>query len=269
MRDVAAPVLDGAIAASDQIDLTEIVAEGLRRGDECHNRNVATSALLITLLAPAIATTASTREDAAQVLRFAAGNRHFALPFSLCAARARDEAAHGVAGSSVVTAMCGNGRELGVRVSGAGDRWFTGPSPLGSPRLFDGFTHGDACPLVGDSSITETAGFGAAAMTAAPAILSFVGGTPEESRRYVTDMRTICAGESGRLVNPNDGYRGTPFGIDVHLVAEHGIAPVINNGFAHREPGVGQVGAGITRLPIEPFLEASEWLRASAGGGER
>jgi hypothetical protein len=168
-----------------------------------------------------------------------------------------------------VTAMSGNGRRFGIRVSGAGDRWFEAPAPLGEPRLFEGYTRADATPTMGDSMITETAGWGAFALTAAPAITSFIGGTPEHIRSIAGEMRSICAGTSTRFLVPADGFRGTPIGIDVHRVHERGIAPVINNGMAHRQAGRGQVGAGITRLPIEPFLEASRALRAMGRDGAR
>jgi hypothetical protein len=262
LRDVAGPVLDAAIQACDEIDVIELISEGLRRGDECHNRNVATSALLIARLAPSIVRTCD-RYDAAAVLEFAAANRHFALPFAISAAKAITVAAHDFEGSPVVTAMSGNGRRFGIRVSGAGDQWFLAPAPVGEPVLFEGFTKESVTPTMGDSMITETAGWGAFALTAAPAITSFVGGSAEESRRLVEDMRLICAGTSSRFLIPGDDFQGTPIGIDVHLVSRAGVAPIINNGMAHREAGRGQVGAGLTKLPLEPFLAASEYLRAS------
>jgi hypothetical protein len=264
MRDVAGPLLDAAVAAADEIELCNLVAEGLRRGDECHNRNVATSTLLISRLAPALVRGPGTPADTAALLEFAAGNRHFALPFSIVAAKGITLAAHGVEGSPIVTAMAGNGRRFGIRVSGTGDRWFLADAPLGNPRLFEGFTAEDATPTMGDSMITETAGWGAFAMTAAPAITSFIGGTAEGSRALVDEMRSLCAGTSTRFLIPGDEFRGTPIGIDVNRVAELGVAPVINNGMAHREAGRGQVGAGITRLPLEPFVEASRTLAAAA-----
>ena len=49
----------------------------------------------------------------------------------------------------------------------------------------DGYTADDATPTMGDSMITETAGYGAFALTAAPAITSFVGGTVAGSRALV------------------------------------------------------------------------------------
>jgi len=257
LAEVAGPLLDEAIAGSEEIQMMEMIAEGLRRGDECHNRNVASSAALLARLAPAVARRARGPQDAADVLDYVAGNRHFFLAFSISAAKLVCDAAHGIPGSPVVTAIAGNGRRLGIRVSGAGERWFTAPAPLGEPRFFEGYDASQATPTMGDSFITETAGFGAFALTAAPAITSFIGGSVERSRKLVAEMRSICAGTSERLLVPSEGFAGTPLGIDVRRVAELGVAPVVNNGLAHRDAGVGQVGAGITRLPLEPFAEAA------------
>jgi Protein of unknown function (DUF1116) len=265
-----APALDRAIRASEPIDLTAMVAEGLRRGDECHNRNVASTAGLMGRLAPAIAETCPGPE-AARVLAYGFGNRHFFLPFSIATGKLLADAAHGVEGSPIVTAMCGNGRRLGIRVSGLGREWLTAPAPIGDARFFDGYGPGDSTPTMGDSFISEVAGWGAFALAAAPAIVSFIGGDVESCRALVGEMRRICATESGRLLVPGDDFRGTPIGIDAGLVARHGIAPVVNNGIAHRDAGVGQVGAGITRMPLEPFERAAAALaereRAPSGSG--
>jgi len=256
-------VLDEAVQGSDPIDLVDLLAEGLRRGDECHNRLVATTAILITRFAPAFIR--SRRSDAAEkVAAFMAGNGHFALPFAISAAKALTLAASGIAGSPVVTAMSANGREFGIRTSGTGDRWFTAPSPIGEPKLVPGAKMEDITPTMGDSMIAETAGFGAFAMTAAPAIMSFVGGTAAQAQQFVEEMRGICAGTSSRFLIPVEEHRGTPIGIDVHKVRSTGVAPVINNGMAHRLPGHGRIGAGITRVPIEPFIAASEALTQGA-----
>lgn len=266
LADVCAPALDEAIRVSDPIELTASIAEGLRRGDECHNRNVASTAALMGELAPAIPEIRGP-DEAARILAYGFGNRHFFLPFSIATAKLLADAAHGVDGSPLVTAIAGNGRRLGVRVSGLGDRWLTAPAPLGEARFFDGYAAGDATPTMGDSFITEVAGWGAFAITAAPAIVSFVGGRIDECRRLVEQMRRICVAESARMLIPGDDFRGTPLGIDARLVAELGVAPVVNNGIAHREAGVGQVGAGITRLPVEPFAQAAEALAGAGVSG--
>ena len=49
--------------------------------------------------------------------------------------------------------------------------------------------------------------------------------------------------------------------IDIRLVVETGIVPTINTGIAHKEPGIGQIGAGVVRAPIDCFKQA---LRAFA-----
>jgi hypothetical protein len=259
LRDVAAPLLDAALADIGGVDVVALQAEGLRRGDECHNRNVASSANLLARLAPSIARRARTPDDAADLFAFIAGNPHFFLPFSMAAAKAIADEAHVSGDRGLVTAICANGRSLGVRVSGLDD-WFLTDSVVGEPKLFDGFTLADVCPALGDSYITEVVGLGAFAQSAAPALTSFVGGDPLESPARVGELRTICRGESSRFLLPFEGFRGTPLGIDVDLIAETGTAPLVNNGLAHREPGVGQVGAGVTRLPAAPFLEAKRAL---------
>jgi hypothetical protein len=256
-------VLDEAVQSSDPIDLVEVVTEALRRGDECHNRLIATTGSLIVRFAPAFIRSKRS-EAAAEVATFMAGNGHFALPFAIAMAKALALSAADIAGSPIVTAMAANGREFGIRVSGTGDRWFVAPSPVGEPKLVPGATMADVTPTMGDSMIAETVGFGAFAMTAAPAIMSFVGGTAAEARAMVQEMRGICAGTSSRFLIPAEEHRGTPIGIDVHKVRKAGTAPVINNGMAHRLPGRGRVGAGITRVPIEPFIAASEALASGA-----
>lgn len=265
MAAVMAPALDAAVGASEPIDLVALVAEGLRRGDDCHNRLVGTTANLVTLLGPALVREV-TRDDAARTLSVMAANAHFALPFAISMGKALALAASGVAGSPVVTTMAANGREFGIRVSGTGDRWFTAPSPIGTPQLLPGLTLDDVNPTMGDSMIAETVGFGAFAMSAAPAIMSFVGGTAAQGIAIVEEMRSITVATSSRFLLPNEDHRGTPLGIDVHTVARTGIAPVINNGLTHREMGRGRAGAGITRVPLECFIAASEALAAEARG---
>jgi hypothetical protein len=260
MRDVLGVVLDRALGHMGGIDLIALQAEGLRRGDECHNRNVATTAALIAQLAPSIVRTASTH-DAADVIEFLAANPHSFLSFSMAAGKSVADAAHRGSARGLVTGIAANGVRIGVRVSGC-SRWFEERAPLGVPRFFEGFSAQDACPLMGDSFITETIGLGAFAGTAAPAIAAFVGGTSAQARQTVAEMRRICRGESSRFLIPAEEFRGTPLGIDVNLVRSAGIAPVVNNGVAHRLPGKGQIGAGLTRLPLEPFVAAADALDA-------
>lgn len=261
MGAVAGPVLDAAIGETGGLDMIELWAEGLRRGDECHNRNVASSAAVLARLAPAIVAAAD-RQDAVDVLAYVSANPHFFLAFSIAAGKAVSDVVQRSGDPGVVTAMSSNGVSLAIRVSGAGDRWFLTGSPTGEPKLFEGYTPADASPVLGDSFIAETVGLGAFALSAAPAIVSFVGGDPLTASGTVEELRGICRGTSSRFLIPAEGFRGTPIGIDVHKVAATGIAPLANAGLAHREPGRGQVGACLLRLPLQPFVEAAAFLAA-------
>lgn len=261
IRDTALPVLDRAMKVSGVIDVTELQAEGLRRGDECHNRNVATSAALLLRMAAGIVSQSPDTSESATVLDWASRNPHFFLPFSMAAAKGAALCANGIRGDPTVTAMSGNGVEFGIQVSALGDTWLCAPSPSSGVKCFDGFTVDDAQPAMGDSFITEVIGLGAFSLSAAPAISSFLGTDTSTGYAVVEEMRKICGGTSSRFLNAFEDFAGAPIGIDVTRVAETGIAPVVNNGVAHKRAGVGQVGAGLTRLPIEPFLAAAAALR--------
>src|SRR5207302_11005100 len=124
----------------------------------------AASALLIKALAPEIAALELPAKERSRVLAFAASHEHLFLNVGMAACKAALDAAHGVPDSTIVTAMARNGTHFGLRVSGPGDRWFTGPAQTPQGPYFPGFSAGDANPDLGDRAITETAGLGGLAM---------------------------------------------------------------------------------------------------------
>ena len=269
-RDVVGPALGEAIRRAGGIDLRALIGQAVQMGDECHNRNRAASALLIKALAPEIAGLDLPGAERSRILAFAASNEHLFLNVGMAACKAALDPAHGVTDSTLVTAMARNGTEFGIRVSGLGDRWFTGPAETPQGLYFPGFGPGDANPDIGDSAITETAGLGGFAIGGAPAVVQFVGGTPAAALEYTRLMYEITLGESTAYRLPALDFRGTPTGIDVRLVVQTGILPQIDTGMAHREPGVGQVGAGLVKPPRECFDRAFEALgraRADAAAG--
>ena len=254
------PFLDKAIRSLGKIDLKSLIAQALHMGDEVHNRNRAGTSLLFRQLAPAILRTCSVVENAAKALEFINGNDHFFLNLSMPAAKAILDAAGKVSHSSIVTTMARNGTDFGIRLSGTGDEWFTGKALVPDALYFPGYTKDDANPDIGDSSITETAGLGGFAIAAAPAIVQFVGGSAADALKYTQLMYEITFGESQNYQIPALDFRGTPVGIDVLKVIELNLTPFIDTGVAHKNPGVGQVGAGVVSAPIEPFLKAIEGL---------
>ncbi len=260
MRDVLAPLLAKALRKHGPLDLRTLLAQALQMGDEGHNRNRAATSLFIRELAPHLARLSEPGDAVARVLEFLNGNDHFALNLSMPAGKCSVDAAADVLGSSLVTVMARNGTEFGIRASGTGDRWFTAPAPKVAGLYLPGFSEVDAAPDIGDSAITETAGYGGFAMAAAPAIVQFVGGSPERALETTRRMRRITLAESPVYRIPALGFRGTPTGIDVLKVVDTGILPAINTGIAHREPGVGMVGAGLVEPPFECFAQAAHAL---------
>jgi hypothetical protein len=172
------------------------------------------------------------------------------------------DAAHGVPNSTLVTVMARNGTDFGIRVSGLGDQWFTGPSQTPRGLYFAGHNADDASPDMGDSAITETAGIGGFAMAAAPAIVQFVGGVPQDAIIHSRRMYEITIGESEAYTLPILNFRGTPTGVDIRLVVQTGILPQINTGIASKRAGVGQIGAGLVNPPIDCFVKAVSAMTA-------
>jgi len=250
------PVLAAALQALGPIELKPLMARALHMGDEMHNRNTAASGLLMKQLVLGVLKAGIPAREAAEALEFVVGNDFFFLNVSMAACKSMLDAARGVPGSSMVTTMARNGVEFGIRVSGTGDTWFTAPAPMVEGLYFSGYTRADAARDIGDSAITETAGIGGFAMAAAPAIVQFVGGTPELALANTMEMMNITLGRNAAFTLPQLNFAGTPAGIDVRKVVDTGILPAINTGIAHREPGVGQVGAGLTRAPAECFNQA-------------
>ena len=257
MNDVLGTVLAEALALTGEgMDMRALLAESLQMGDEGHNRNKAGSILFTAKLAPSIVRTRASKEEIGQVLQFMVDNALIVLNPVMAACKAMADAGHGVEGSTIMTAMARNGTDLGIRVSGLGNRWFTGPSQVPDGLYFPGFTSADANPDIGDSTITETAGIGAFAMAGAPAIVSFVSGTPQDAVNTTLEMYEITTAEHPFFKMPALDFRGTPVGVDIRKVIELGILPRINTGIAHREAGVGQVGAGLALPPVEAFEKA-------------
>ena len=260
METVLYPALQRALSQTGPLDLRAMTAQALHMGDECHNRNKAGTSLLIRTIGPALVET-SDAATAAAVLRFMDGNDHFYLNLSMPAMKAMLEPAEGIPGCTVVTVMARNGTDWGIRVSATGDRWFTAPSPYVQGLWLPGYSAADANPDIGDSAITETGGIGGFALAGAPAIVQFVGGTPQDAINTTLMMYEICAGEHSAFSIPALSFRGSPVGVDVRRVVETGTTPRLNTGIAHKTPGVGMVGAGLVAAPMGCFEQAFEALK--------
>lgn len=257
MSGELAEALAAAVKASGEgVDLKRIIAQALHMGDECHNRHYAATALLAQELGILLLEAGVSRDVARRVLEFVRDNRFFFLNYAMAAAKAMTMAAHGVRLSTIVTTISRNGTEVGIRVSGLGNSWFTAPAPIPRGVFFPGHSQEEANPDLGDSAITETAGFGGFAMAAAPAVVSWVGGSVELALEITRKMYEITFARHRYFTIPYLGFQGTPTGVDVRKVVKSGIEPTINTGIASKKPGVGQIGAGMVSIPGQVFKDA-------------
>jgi len=252
-----APAIKKALASSGPVSLKVLIAKALSMGDEMHQRNIAASALLVRTLMPHLVKVVDDKAELEKITAFITGNDQFFLNIAMATGKATMDPVKNIPNCSVVTAMSRNGTTFGIKVSALGDKWFEAPCLMPKGLYFPGFSEKDANPDIGDSAICETFGIGGFTMGSAPAVVRFVGASSvREAMDYTNDMGEITVGTSPHYIMPTMDFAGAPTGIDIRKVVETGILPVINTGMAHKEPGIGQVGAGIVRAPMDCFINA-------------
>lgn len=267
MRDVLGPTLGKALRSMENgLAINPLIAKAVAMGDEFHQRNIAASLAFLKEVAPIITKMDMDEKDRYDVIKFLSDTDQFFLNIMMATGKAvMDDARTGTDGT-IVTAMCRNGYEFGIRIAGMGDEWFTGPVNTPQGLYFTGYDGEDACPDMGDSAITETFGVGGMAMIAAPAVTRFVGaGGYEDALRTSNEMMEIVIDRNPNFTVPTWNFQGICLGIDARLVVEKGITPVINTGIAHKIAGYGQIGAGTVHPPMECFEKAIEAYAAKLG----
>lgn len=259
IRDVLGPVLAHAIDELGQLDIVSMIGRALTMGDECHNKSPAGTALFALQALPTIIESDFAREEVANVARFLAETDHFFLHLAMAAGKASTDAMSSVRCSSIVTAIARNGVEVGIRLSGTGNSWFTGPAATIDGVYFSGYGPKDAEADMGDSAITETVGLGAFAMAASISMAYAVGGTAEDAVRYSESMVDITEARHPVFKVPILDYQGTPVGIDARKVVQTNVMPIIDTAIAHKDGG--EIGVGIARPPMECFTQALRALK--------
>lgn len=259
IENTFAPVIKEALSFSGRIDIKGLIAQALHMGDEGHNRNKAATSLFFKEIAPYILETSFNKSTQKEVLMFIKNNDHYFLNLSMPYAKLALDTTENIKFSSVVNVMSRNGVEFGIRLAGL-NAWFCAPANYVQGLLFPGFTPDDAAPDIGDSSIAETVGIGGFALAGAPAIVQFVGGTVAAALKYSEDMYKITVGKHQVFTMPTLDFQPTALGINIIDVIEKNLLPIINTGMAHKDPGVGQVGAGLVSPPLKCFEDALIFL---------
>lgn len=258
MRDVLGPTISAALKlTTDGLNLNVMMARAITMGDEFHQRNIAASLIFLKEISPYIVQLDMDDKDRKDVIQFLADTDQFFLNIAMATGKAILDGARTIEEGTVVTAMSRNGKDFGIRISGMGNEWFTAPVNTPQGLFFTGYSQEDANPDIGDSAITETIGVGGMAMIAAPGVTRFVGaGGFHDALATSNEMMEICIDQNSNFTIPTWDFQGTCLGIDARKVVETGIEPVINTGIAHKNAGVGQVGAGTVRAPKECFEKA-------------
>lgn len=267
MKDVLGPTLSGALKQSENgLNLSVLIARSITMGDEFHQRNFAASLNFLREVAPLIVCLEMDEKDKQEVMKFLADTDQFFLNIMMAAGKAIVDCARKEAKGTIVTTLTRNGVDFGVRIAETQDQWFTAPVNLPKGLYFTGFSEEDGNPDMGDSAITETVGVGGMAMVAAPGVTRFVGaGGFQDALSISNEMAEICVGQNPAWTIPTWDFRGTCLGIDIRKVVETGITPLINTGIAHKEAGIGQIGAGTVRAPLACFENALEEYAHSFG----
>jgi hypothetical protein len=259
LRLRVAPALDALIVSQTQpLRLKPVMSRALTMGDELHSRNAAATLLFLRSLLTGSKQPAEHLEAPLDSLC----DDYFFLRLSMAASKVMASAMHGVAGSSVVTAMAFSCAEFGIQVSGTGDTWFTGPLPtFEALRLEPGYDTSDMEFMGGESIITEVVGLGGIAQAAG---LPLHRSSGQDSARMIartTAMYDVTVTESPEFLIPVLDYRGTPLGLDVEKIARTGVTPFLDIGIAGSSGR--QIGGGVARAPREPFIRAWEALMAT------
>ena len=262
MKESLGPALNEALKLFDNgIDLTALMAQAITMGDEFHQRNIASSALLLRTLSPKLILLDRSKVEMEKIFSFLSVTDQFFLNVAMAFCKSIMDSAAQIKEGTIVTAMTRNGKEFGIKVSGLGDQWFTAPVNTPQGLFFTGYSQQDANPDIGDSAITETFGIGGAAMVAAPGVTRFVGaGGTDAAFEVSEEMSEIYLEHNMLLQIPTWNFQGCCLGLDLRLVVETGITPLINTGIAHKQAGIGQIGAGTVRAPLACFEKALEAL---------
>jgi len=247
-RETLAAAVSAALA--EPIPLVPIAIEGLHGGDDLHGRATAATLALREVLAARIGDDPRFVEVLAHIDR----SPLFFLTIWMAACKCMLRAAEGVPGSTMVTAMGGNGRLFGLQLAGRPQEWVTvrAASPEG-PRL-DPSLRATASGALGDSAVVDATGFGGQAMSLSPDVMALLG---EFVPRGIGDLPDLLLlGE-----HPAFAEMGIRVGLDAARVAETGTPPVVTLSMIDASGRSGLIGRGTYRPPVELFVEACRRVR--------
>ncbi len=261
MREELFPVIREMLVKRGGLAIKPILAEGMQMGDENHTRQTAADLLFDKQILPDLFAMDIPKEQMMKVVRYIVETPRFFHCYGQGASRAALLAAEGTAYSTMVTAVCGNGVDFGIKVAGMPGQWFLAPAPMMKGRYTSTkFTEKDQLPWIGDSCVVECAGMGGFAAAASPITCNLRGMTLGESIAQTREMERISIAKNPNFPIPNLDFDFLPVGIDIRLVLKTGVCPAIHGGMFNYEGGL--MGAGMARVPMACFQQAMKAFAA-------
>ena len=239
------------------VPIKPILAESMVMGDENHTRQSAADLLFEHQITLDMMQLDMPREQVLASMKYIIETPRFFHCFGQGASRAAQLGNVGRPYSTVVTAVCGNGVEFGIKVAALGDQWFTAPAPMMEGKYTSSkYTIDDQIPWCGDSCVVECAGLGGLAAAASPIVCNLRGMKLRDAIAQTREMEKICVKKNYNYPIPNMDFDFLPVGIDIRKVLQTGISPVIHGGMFNKEGGL--IGAGMARIPMECFEKAMD-----------
>jgi len=255
MREDLFPVIREMIHNIGGLPLKPILAESMQMGDENHTRQSAADLLFLKKIVMGMLKTNVPKEELIQAMEYIVDTPRFFHCFGQGSARSALIAASGIPYSTMVTAVCGNALEFGIKVSGLGDRWFTAPAPMMKGRYTSSkYSEKDQLPWIGDSCVVECYGMGGLAAAASPIVCNLRGMKLADGIALTREMEQVCITKNYNFPISNLDFDFLPVGIDIRKVLKTGIAPEIHGGMFNHEGGL--IGAGSARIPMLCFEKA-------------
>ena len=271
-REGVAPYLSEGLRKRGPVSLIPPMAKALEMGDEAHNRNDALTTLLSNEFALGMLQAGVPNDKIIPVLEWfnyknfatGSGTRAF-LGIVMSAAKAILDPIIGIEYSTIVSCMSRNGTDFGMKVSGLGNEWFTAPAPIPEGHFFGNYSQKDVGRDMGDSAITEAAGFGAFILAGAP---GFIKGLPADYKKIwqvTNENMEITTGRNKLFPIAVFDFAGAPIGIDIRRVVKNNFEPWIDTGITHKDSGHRVIGRGFSRAPMEAFKKAYDAFEKKYG----
>ena len=231
------------------IPLIPLAEHGLLHGDDCHGRTIASTERLLAQLEDDLAS----QSNGDEAIQYIADSPPFFLNLWMAATKCIMLSANGIAASSMVTSICGNGIEFGVKLAGMPERWFTVPALPPAAVYGDGLSEKNALGAIGDSAVVEGLGLGAMAVSFAPEQQKgFAPVLPDDA----LDLPQLLLGTKHSQFTET----GILFGTATREILRENTSMIISLGVIDIDGEKGRVGGGIYRPPLELFAAAYEAL---------